>query len=123
MTTIIPIPTAMSNESLLTCWGLTTTSTADDIGLDDSSVSTTATGLSTTISLSGPSVYAAELNTTTAYVESLSDEQLLELESKLKQKQNEIIIGDKTYDITPPEIKINQANSTKVDKVKELKKI
>lgn len=108
--------TFTSLETLTTAY-TTTSCLVDDMGsLDD--IYTLATSISTTLSSLGPSRH---INITIAdrYIDSLSEEQLAELDQRLTEKENETIVVDgNTYTFC------QATNETpEVEKVKVNKKI
>jgi len=105
--------TLTSLESLTTAYS-TTSCTVDDMGeLND--LYTTATGIATTLSSLGSS---PSINITVAdrYIDSLSDEQLVELEQRLTAKEDEtIVIDGNTYTLSPTMDEMSESEKAKVN--------
>lgn len=111
----------ISDPSLTTTLSVGTT-VADNYGFYDE-YSTTVSCLTSSMTTQPLDINYIYLNSANNYINSLSNEQLVELEQKLSEKENDIIkIGDKEFNIAPVE-DTKTLKQTDASKVKTYKKI
>lgn len=111
----------ISDPSLTTTLSVGTT-VADNYGFYDE-YSTTVSCLTSSMTTQPLDINYIYLNSANNYINSLSDEQLIQLEQQLSERENNVIkIGDKEFVVV--QTNENQASKqTEVQKVKTNKKI